>query len=183
MVIRTRIPASVIGLFAACAVLSACSDPLAYTIVNETDRELTAWGFREPCESTLGYRDDYSDVLVIPPHETADYYETWGNGSDTDCIQVVDESRRLVLAEPYELGTTYVAGPIEGPGGIRLPEFGDLPKQPWLDGQAEDISENPFLYALFTPILLASIAALIILPYGIYRAVRDLRSYRRPSSR
>jgi hypothetical protein len=166
-----------------CALLSACSDPLAYTIINETDHDLMAWGFNESCESVTGYRDDYHGVLVIPARETAEYYETWGNGSDTDCIQIVDQSRRLILSIPYEQGgeNRHIVNSWR-PSGPIIPEFDEMPEQPWLDSLIEDSRDEPLFVAYLGVILAFGLVMIVALPYGVYRAVRDLLSYRRRPS-
>lgn len=175
---------SVTGLFVAVLVTlllsSACSDPLAFTVINDTDETLTVWAFEEPCGTGPRYRGDYKAEGVVAPHETYDYYELWGGGSEVECIQAVDESRALVFEAPYDDVTTYRVSHISVRGEV-IPDLQSLPKQSWLSQRREGFEEHTFVTTFLTVSGLLVYGAIAI---GLFFAARAIyrRYFRRPRS-
>jgi hypothetical protein len=158
---------------------SGCSDPLAYRIVNLTNQTLATWGFHEPCDQRISYRNDYEPEQLVAPHRTLLYEESWG-GSDTRCIQVIDEDRELIFAAAYEYERTYIVESLDKVGP-RIPHRAVLPAQPWVDGIRESVVEEPlqmtFLIAmglLSLPLVALYLFALLLVPKAVYLGLRSI---------
>jgi hypothetical protein len=164
------------------AVISTCGDAGVYfKVVNRTDQPLHVWGFYENCEESPGYRQDYFHDVLVPPGDTFNYsYDSPGPPEDVECVQVADSRRRLVLSEPYEWNSTYEVNNATPILDEPLPPVDQLPSQSWPARLAEEAREQPAGFALgLAFIALVAAVFLIMLPYGIFRAVRDVRSYGR----
>ena len=164
------------------AAISMCREGGVYLdIVNNTDQPLHAWGFYENCEESPGYRQDYFHDVLVPPGDTFNYsYDSPGPPEDVECVQVTDSQRRLVLSEPYEWNSTYVVDDATPIVDEPIPPVDQLPTQPLLDRLVEEAGEDPLGFAMgMAFIAVVAVILLAALPYGIFRAIRDLRSYDR----
>ena len=147
-----------------------------FTIVNRTDQPLYTWAFYENCGESPGNRQDYFRQVEVPVGETFRYsYDSPGPTDEVKCVQVTDNQRRLVLSERYERSATYVVTDPTPIDQKPVPTLERLPSQSWLDQRIEGIRENPggstFLAGVFFVFAIA-------LPYGIFRAAKDLLRYR-----
>jgi hypothetical protein len=156
---------------------TACSDPLAYTIVNSTDEALVTWGLHEPCDQLISYKDDYEPEQQVPPRQTLRYEDNWGV-SDTKCVQVIDGDGQLAFAAPYEFERTDVIRSLE-PSGVVIPERETLPRQPWIDGVRESFAEKPLQMTFLIvaglvslPVLAVYFFALLLVPKAVYLGLR-----------
>lgn len=163
------------------AVISMCGDAGVYfQVENNTDEPLHVWGFYEDCDKSPGYRQDYFHDVIVPPGDTANYsYDSPPPPEDVECVQVADSERRLVLSEPYEWNSTYAvddATPLSEP----IPPADQLPSQSLPDRLIEEAREQPVGFAMgATFVTVVGLVLVVVLPYGIFRAIRDLWSYRR----
>jgi hypothetical protein len=166
--------ALVVGTIATVGILStACDGSVAYTVVNQTDRPVTAWILYSECEDVTGYKGDYDYERSVGPGDTVEVSDVTGPGSvprQPWCLQVVDQDRRLLLSEPYDDtgASTYVVTGDQQPGAT-IPRKDDLPQQPWLDQTWDGFRDWPIVTAFYWLILLGFSAAVA---FGAFITVR-----------
>lgn len=117
-----------LGLLGIC-LAGVPSDPIVdYSVINNTDRELTTWLMTEDCAKVVGFRLSYTDPETVVPRQRLEYSHIGIDGRG--CIQVVTDDRRIVAAQEYERSAvvvvseplTYLSDPV--------PPEADLPKKP-----------------------------------------------------
>lgn len=170
---RGKLVAAAILTLALPAVLTACDTFAEYTVINQTDQELTTWPFFEGCAAVVSDKQDNLHEEVIKPRERHVYFEAYW-GPEAKCVLVVTKDRRLVLAERYEYGGTYTVREPLQPFGDPIPEQADLPNQSW----GETLREMPPIFFIVVPFaFLFGVAFVVACLFGIVDFLRFL--YRR----
>ncbi len=169
MVIRLAV--LVITSTIAALFLTACDNFAGYTVINESDKQLITWPFFEDCGMVVGNKADYLHEEVIEPFERLHYHDVHGKPRDPKCVQVVTKDRRIVMAERYEDGGTYVVREPLEPRGDPIPERGDLPNRSF----GEMIRETPpvALVAFGLQVMFA-LGFLVALLFALFITVRFL---------
>jgi hypothetical protein len=171
------------------ALVSFCKEgAVNFTLENQTNETLYAWGFYESCQQSPGNQQDYFNRVLVRPGETLRYSkDSPGPPHDVNCVQATDSSRRLVLSEPYKRGAIYVVDETRPIRADPLPQFDQLPSQPWLDRQREDFNEDPAGYIVSVVVIVGFLTFLVLgfvvaIAYGVAYAIRQSRS-RKQSNR
>jgi hypothetical protein len=153
------------------AFLTACDSYAVYTVINQTDEELITWPFFEDCGGRV---DDNMDVLsgeVVQPHTQHDY-SAWLAGGPPECVHVANLDRRIVLAEEYHHGATYVVKPPLQPSGDPVPKQDDLPNQSLGDSLRSWVEGPPLVVAFNMLLVLFGLGVLAAFAITIFIIVR-----------